>query len=197
MIIEKISKRILEYLLQSEVIEDTKEVKDYYQYGIEITVSSLLGFTLVLLVGCLFGSFLESLVFLLCFTPLRQFTGGYHAKTYFSCNLTFSLSFATMLLFYHLTKEYMTTYAGLIIMFSCCVIFFSECPIENENKPLSEKKKKVHKALSIIFGAGYGIVGIALMSFSNKIGVMILYTMVLITILIIIAIFQGLRKKVK
>lgn len=131
MIIEKISSRILKYLLQSEVIEDTKEVRNYYQYGIEITVSSLFGFALVFLIGLLFGNLLESLIFLMCFLPLRQFTGGYHAKTYFYCNLTFSLSFATVLLFYHLTKEYMTTYAGLLIMFFCCVIFFSECPIEN------------------------------------------------------------------
>lgn len=195
MIIEKISSRILKYLLQSEVIEDTKEVRDYYRYGIEITVSSLLGFAMVFLIGLLFGSLIESLVFLLCFVPLRQFTGGYHAKTYFLCNLTFSVLFTTVLVLYYLTKEYMTTYAGILMIFSCCVMFFSECPVENENKPLSEKKKKVHNTLSVILGAGYGTAGIALMLVKNRIGVMILYTLVLITILIRVATFRDLRKR--
>lgn len=90
----------------------------------------------------------------------------------------------------------MTTYTGLLILFSCCIIFFSECPIENENKPLSEKKRKVHKVLSVILGAGYGIASIALISLHNRVGVMILYTLVLIAFLVIIAIFQNLRKEV-
>lgn len=195
--IERISKRILHCLLQTEVIKDTQEVKDYYQYGIEITISSMLNVILILLIGIVFNSLVESIAFLLCFIPLRQFTGGYHAKSYFLCNLTFSVSFSIALLVYYLTKEYITTYVGILIVMITCVIFFSECPIENKNKPLSPNKKKVHKALSIILGAIYGSVAVALISCSYKIGVILLYTLVLINFLIIIATFQDLREKVK
>ncbi|MDE6834489.1 MAG: accessory gene regulator B family protein [Ruminococcus sp.] len=195
--IEKISEHILHYLLQTEVIKDTQEVKDYYQYGIEITISSMLNVILILLIGIVFNSLAESIVFLLCFIPLRQFTGGYHAKSYFLCNLTFSVSFSIALLVYHLTKEHITTYVGILIVLITCVIFFSECPIENKNKPLSSNKKKVHKALSIVLGSVYGSVAVALISCSYKIGAILLYTLVLINFLIIVATFQDFGKKVE
>lgn len=40
--INRFSRIILDYLLQSEVIEDSDDEREYYQYGIEITVSSRL-----------------------------------------------------------------------------------------------------------------------------------------------------------
>lgn len=139
--IERFSTIILDYLLKSEVIKNTQEVKDYYQYGIEITVSSLLNVILILLIGLVSGNLIESIIFLLCFIPLRQFTGGYHAKSYFLCNLTFSVSFSIILIVYNLTKEYVTSYFGILIVLVSCIIFFSECPIENKNKPIPAKKK--------------------------------------------------------
>lgn len=193
--IERFSTIILDYLLKSEVIKNTQEVKDYYQYGIEITVSSLLNVILILLIGLVSGNLIESIIFLLCFIPLRQFTGGYHAKSYFLCNLTFSVSFSIILIVYNLMKEYVTSYFGILIVLVSCIIFFSECPIENKNKPIPAKKKKLHKLLSVVFGAVYGSAAIALISLSHRIGVIIIYTLVLITFLIIIATFQDLKRK--
>ncbi len=195
--IEKASTTILNYLLSSEIIKDTEEVRAYYQYGIEITISSVLNVVLITLIGLITGNLLESVVFLLCFIPLRQFTGGYHANSYFRCNLTFSVSFTLLLFVYHLTKEHITSYVIILIIFVSCIIFFSECPVENKNKPISENKKKLHKVLSVILGVAYGGVGVALVLLSHKIGVILLYTLVLITILIIIATFQDIRKKGK
>ncbi|MCM1228262.1 MAG: accessory gene regulator B family protein [Clostridium sp.] len=90
--IKKLTNHVLEYLISSNVIENDDESKDYYQYGIEITISSLLNIVLIVAIGIVSGNILESILFLSCFVPLRQFTGGFHAKTYFLCNLSFSIS---------------------------------------------------------------------------------------------------------
>ena len=68
--IEKLSQRILQYLLHSGVIEDTNDEKEYYQYGIEITVSSILNVVLILGIGLITWNFFESLIFLLLFILL-------------------------------------------------------------------------------------------------------------------------------
>lgn len=72
-----LSKIILNYLIKQEVINNTSEDREFYQYGIEITISSLLNIILVVTLGTIFNAFFESLVFLLCFIIIRQFTGGY------------------------------------------------------------------------------------------------------------------------
>lgn len=94
--IKKLTNHILSYLISSNAIDDNEETKDYYRYGIEITISSLINILLIIIIGIVSGNALESIVFLACFIPLRQFTGGFHAKTYFLCNLSFAVGAVSM-----------------------------------------------------------------------------------------------------
>jgi len=141
--IKKLTNHILSYLISSNAIDDNEETKDYYRYGIEITISSLINILLIIIIGIVSGNALESIVFLACFIPLRQFTGGFHAKTYFLCNLSFAVSFIILLIVYKFTNQYVTSYIVFLIIIFSCIIFFSECPVENKNKVITEEKKKI------------------------------------------------------
>ena len=46
--IEKLSAKIVNYLLDNKAINDTADDKEFYQYGIEITISSVLNVILIL-----------------------------------------------------------------------------------------------------------------------------------------------------
>ena len=49
--IESLSNRVLQLLVDAEVINETEEVMEYYKYGIEITISSILNIVIILLIG--------------------------------------------------------------------------------------------------------------------------------------------------
>ena len=124
--ISKVSSNILNYLIRNEVINDTEEERNYYQYGIEITISSALNFFLVFLIGAVTRNILESIVFMIFFVPIRQITGGYHAKTYFRCNLYLCMVFVSILLLYRFTNEYITSYNAMgwrnrLVNFNCMI----------------------------------------------------------------------------
>ena len=193
--IEKLSQRVLQYLLNSGVIEDTNDEKEYYQYGIEITISSILNIILILGIGLLTWNILESVVFLLLFIPIRQFTGGFHASTYFKCNLSFCIVFSLILILYHFTGVVLNTYSSILITFICVSLIIAECPIENKNKPIPEKRKKFHKIMAALLSTIYGIVGIVLTAISNKYGALILYTLAAVAMLVIAAMLQDRRCK--
>ena len=55
---------ILNFLTEQEAIGKADEVQDFYRYGIEITISSMLNIVLVLLMGALTGHLLESVIYL-------------------------------------------------------------------------------------------------------------------------------------
>ena len=193
--IEKLSRHILQYLLHSGVIADTNDEKEYYQYGIEITVSSILNIVLILGIGLITWNVFESLIFLLLFIPIRQFTGGFHTSTYFKCNLSFCILFSSVLILYHFTKGFLNTYLSILITFICVLLITAECPIENKNKPIPEERKKFHKIMAALLSAIYGIVGIVLTAISNKYGALILYTLAAVAMLIIAAMLQDRRCK--
>ena len=192
--VKRLSQRILQYLLHSGVIEDTNDEKEYYQYGIEITISSILNIILILGIGLLTWNILESVIFLLLFIPIRQFTGGFHASTYFKCNLSFCIVFSLILILYNFTRV-INTYLSILITFTCVLLIIAECPIENKNKPIPEERKKFHKIMAALLSTIYGIVGIVFTAISNKYGALILYTLAAVAMLIIAAMLQDRRCK--
>lgn len=191
--ITRFSKMILEYLINNNVIEDTDNEREYYQYGIEITVSSLLNIILILSIGALAHSIFESIIFLVCFILIRQFTGGFHADTYFKCNLIFCISFIAVLVLYYTTAVYLSTYISILITFVCVSVFLVKCPIEHINKPISNNRKVFHKIVAALLGAVYGAIGTALTAFSNRYGALIMYTLSLVTVLVIVAVIKERR----
>ena len=91
--IKAISNKLLKYLIKTDVINKSEDALAYYKYGLEITISSLLNILLIISIGIISGQLIESVLFLICFIPLRQFTGGYHANSYLKCNFMFSVLF--------------------------------------------------------------------------------------------------------
>ncbi|MCM1009209.1 MAG: accessory gene regulator B family protein [Ruminococcus flavefaciens] len=193
--IEKMSGAIVNYMLKCEVISNTKEDMEYYQYGVEITVSSIINVLLILFIGLVFGNLIESVLFLLLFIPIRQYTGGYHANTYFKCNLTFAVLFAILLFFYRFTGEILTSYFSILIVYVCVLTIVFMCPIENPNKPIPKEKRKGHKIMAITLGTIYGITGVVLVVFANKYGALILYTLLQVTLLVLAAFLPKRRCK--
>lgn len=191
--IRRFSEKILEYLIKSNVIENTDIDKEYYQYGIEITISSLLNVILIVIIGILTHSFFESVIFLVCFILIRQFTGGFHADTYIKCNLTFCVSFITILILYYATAQYISTYITILITFVCVSVFLVMCPIEHINKPIPNNKKVIHKIVAALLGVVYGAIGTILTAFSNRYGALVIYTLSLVAVLVIAAIIKERR----
>ncbi len=85
--INKLSSLISSKFVEHNII--SKSVKDVYRYGIEITISSIIGFVITCLIGLLFRMLMQTMLFYVIFILLRSMTGGYHAKTYLKCNFIF------------------------------------------------------------------------------------------------------------
>ena len=192
--IKSISNKLLQYLLQANVIDKSEDVLAYYKYGIEITISSLLNIVLIISIGIISGQLIESILFLICFVPMRQFTGGYHADSYFKCNFLFSVLYILLLIIYNLTASIITFYGELLIAIFSITVIITECPIEHPNKLLSNSQKKNNKYLAIILGLLYSMVGVTLKVLSYNIGAIFIYALMLISILVIVATVQKMRK---
>lgn len=173
--------KILTFITEQNGISNDEEVQDFYRYGIEISISSLLNIILVLLVGLLIGHLLESVVYLILFILIRSFTGGYHADTYFRCNLLMCTTFVlTVLVNTVLTGRISLSMAmGISGLTEITVLALG--PIENKNKPIDESKRGKLKIAGFIIT--FIINGVGIFMRKSYIGSMILFTCLLIAIL--------------
>lgn len=184
--ISEISKRISLFLCQKNIIKhDDIEI---YEYGFETICSTTLGFIITLVMGLIFRMFFLSIAYYIIFVVIRQFTGGYHANSYFKCNLTFSV--VTMCVF-SLTQMavYSKTYTipnHILFLFLSFIIIFHFSPIENENKPLDQKQKKRNRRIAIALTLAVSILSCAVYVFSVQTSALLAFTQLGIAVLIVI-----------
>lgn len=186
MIISLLSEKITDLFIEKGYV--IKKEKKIYQYGFEIIMSSCIGIFAVLFLGLLFSTILESLVFLFCLISLRQYTGGYHAKSYLKCNLTLISSYIICIVLYGVLKVNTNFFPIFILILFLPFLFVivRYAPIENSNKYISDERKVLYKVRSLVIFLIYYIFLIFLTAFSISLGmfVFIIISLVIVTMII-------------
>lgn len=149
MMINKLSSLISSKFVEHNII--SKSVKDVYMYGIEITISSIIGFVITCLIGLLFRMLMQTMLFYVIFILLRSMTGGYHAKTYLKCNFIYSIITLFIVTFSKAAYEMQISFGILTLLFLPSIaIFIWIAPVENVNKPIKAEKRVYWKSISIV-----------------------------------------------
>lgn len=133
--------------------EDTDEMRELYEYAIYILLSGLFHLFSVVALGLFFNMVLESLVFYCSFILIRKFAGGYHAKTPMRCYIFSVITSVVALCLIELIGNSSSVYYYIFVTIEilCVVFIMIASPLDNENKPLNAKEKKIFKILSIVF----------------------------------------------
>lgn len=179
--------KIVDFMKCNGAISDDQEESDFYRYGVEITISSILNIILVMFIGVITKHIIESTIFLAIFIFIRSFTGGFHASTYFKCNALMCISFVCEIIAYELLKKYNLFLSTLILAMCSIAIIITYGPVENPNKPIPEDKKVSLKIKGALLSILFAIINVILLLYNIKIGFMIVLTLATISILIIAA----------
>ncbi len=185
--IQLLSKKILAFITKNTKIPIDET--DIYKYGIEITISSVLNIVLIIILSLLLGNFVSGICFLFCFILLRQFTGGYHAESYFKCNLALGVSYVCISLISNVFSRLpIHLLEGLLIAGCITVVLYA--PVNNRHKQLTSKQKQQFKNISLIIYAVLGVVSVILKILNIYIWTVIALTLLLVSLMIIIEILM-------
>lgn len=139
-------------LLSEEIglrLNSSDNEREIYAYSIEVLLSLFINLIILSFTAYVLKKPVELLIFIIFFSGLRSFAGGYHAKTHLECiSLSFCLFIISALSSIYL-KEYGKVILFLGVLFSLIMIFLL-APTETENKPLSERERKKYKKISRI-----------------------------------------------
>ncbi len=178
----------------SKNVDIDPEYYDYYKYGIEITISSIIDILLILLFGLIIGSLLSAVCFLLCVIPLRQFCGGYHASTYFRCNSTFLLAFlvdywvADIIVSINIPLNMLEAISLVSII---PVILYA--PVPNTHKSKNQTRDKKCHIISVVLSVAISIFSLLFFEVSPFFSSLIIMSQATVSILIILEIILQRR----
>lgn len=188
----RICVKIYESLVKRGTInEDFREV---YIYGLELILSFLISTSIILTVGFISKRIVQTLVFLVLFIGIRRFTGGYHADTYLKCQCFTVSTYIAVLLFSIYTQP--PFYMHILMWAFGFIMILRFAPIENPNKPLTDKEKARHKRTSLILYSLSSIVGLSISYALPEIANPLFYTHFMIIVLMIVPIFERRKNHV-
>lgn len=149
--INKIANCIADFVCDKKMHEKNDYERAILVYGYEIILSSALSFAAVIVLGLAFCKLFEAIIFFLTFYFIRRRTGGYHADTYFKCNLIFFLNIIAVLVVisFRISFAWQVIFNVFAFIF-CFLLIWMKAPIENPNKPICKSKQKKHKIIALI-----------------------------------------------
>lgn len=181
MMIVAIASCITEFLIRHKAIDNGQA--DVYKYGFEIIISSVFTCIISTVLGLVFKCLFASMLYLGMFIILRSICGGYHAKTYWQCNLIFAIVTTLVLTIFKFIPVEQFMELHYICIFLAIIISSVYAPIENENKPHSEKQKIYFRILSVIMVVLLALIScILIIKFRSSYSILIDVTLLVISI---------------
>lgn len=129
----------------------SSEKTEVYSYGMELFIFKGALYFIVIIISLLTQSFITSLIFVISYTLLRQYSGGYHCKTAGRCLIVSICIYAILILIFKFSFEQLDNILIALSWISIIpIIIFS--PIESMNNPLTILEKKKYRVISIWLG---------------------------------------------
>lgn len=125
------------------------EDRDIVVYGLCTGIELLLNIITTLILGILFGMVLESLVFLISFSFVRVYAGGYHCEKAISCYFmsTGIVVFVLSIVEFIPTEQMMIM--GIVILLVATAVLLKLVPMETPTKPLDELERQYYRKKTI------------------------------------------------
>ncbi|QHQ62496.1 hypothetical protein Ana3638_18325 [Anaerocolumna sedimenticola] len=139
----KASVSLTNRLIKNNMIK--QEDFEIYQFGIENFLMRACHIVSYLILGICFRLLPELVIFLIAFVPLRENSGGYHAKTPLKCYFLSCLAVLTFLCLVRFSPVSIMEYSAILSLASSLILFLI-VPVESENKPLDDTELTYYKS---------------------------------------------------
>ena len=147
MIINKKLEELADVLMENENHPNID--KEIIVYGLACALEHGISMITIIILGLLFELTFETVVFVLAFSFIRTYAGGYHCQKAINCYL---MSNGAILLVLGIIKftleEYMFILGGAILLISLPILL-KFAPIETPNKRLDEDERKQYRNKTI------------------------------------------------
>lgn len=184
---KSLSYKFVNILVKNEIIEN--EDFEIYRYGFETLIYFIVNVLVALFIGIAFNKFIHTIIFLSCYCTLRQFTGGYHARNYTECTMTFAVSYVLIILITNNIDIYRFKYILMASLLISINIINRIAPLEHRNKPLSIDEKMSYKKIIEKITTIITIIVIISLKF-NLISEYIIYSALAVFLIVILLLVQ-------
>ena len=140
---------LADMIVESDRYDSTE--KEIIVYGLASAVEQVSGILATVVLGVLFGLLLESFVFLVSFSVIRMYAGGYHCEKPTHCYIiSCGIMIAVLTIVKFTPMAYITSFSVILLLIAVPVIL-KFAPMGAENKPLDDVEKKYYRKKTLFY----------------------------------------------
>lgn len=182
---EQLANILTNYCVEKNIV--SYEKREIYCYGFKLIFSDIINFAIIIVLGLLTNSVIESFCFLITLCGVRIFSGGYHAYSFWVCRLSMIFTYICVKLSSYLIITYGNRLAWTVVLNMFSVGFMlAFSPIEHPNKPLNRINRRKNKIKAIITSALMSVLSLFMILADMSLGVTISITLSAVAILMIV-----------
>lgn len=130
-----------------------------YEYGLGLIIKKLSHIFLILLLALVCKEFWNTLLFLVVYASIREYSGGYHAKSNIGCYICTLIVTTSVIFFFKEIPNYhmsvtLWMWIGTVI---CGICIWILSPQETANKLLQNDEKKLYRKMTHRYEIFFGI----------------------------------------
>lgn len=133
-------------MIEKNVI--STEDRQIYSYGLYQSFLLAINVVSSILLGMVFGIFVQSALLITCYIPLRSYSGGYHCKTPLRCYLFSIISLSVI--FAVIKYQFINGYFAVALLILAVTVILLLAPMESHNKPLDEEERLVFRKRTLV-----------------------------------------------
>ena len=171
----------------ADVDESEKEITNF---GISMMITTSISLIVAVVIAALFGMLPTGILLLASIIVLRQYAGGYHAKSQRVCVIISCLIYGTCLLF--IKHSLMNGVIQLVLCVAAILVIFFLAPVDNANNELSiSEKKHLGKKVRISLSLEVLVFVILLVSENTYWSEIIVVAMIIVATLVLIGFIEN------
>lgn len=147
--ISKCADKVTNFFVRKSII--ICEEKEIYKYGFELIISTGVNLFWVLIIGFIYKEIILALVAFMIFATVRTQCGGYHANTYFKCNLFLIIVF-NMIMFvaHYFNTFYMHKLLYILLYFYIPIFLWVFSPISSLHNTIETEYEKKQIKIKVL-----------------------------------------------
>jgi accessory gene regulator B len=138
---KKVVRLLADYVISKGLVEE--EDRAIYEYGFTITIEVGLFILFCLFTTLYLHMFIEGILFLVIFAPLRSYAGGLHLEKYHSCFILSCFTFLGILFAVrYIRTPIWFSFVSLLILATIIYLLY---PVENINRKVDKDEDRYFK----------------------------------------------------
>ena len=174
----KTCENIIQKAVDNKIVQNS--LKQEYIYGLELSIAALINYSTIVIIGVIMHMTVEAAVFLIIYTTMRRYIGGFHFNSQIICYLSNFVMCPVVLVAIKYLGYNQSIYCTIVCV--SLILLWILAPIPAEHKSIDMTEERVYRCISHIMIIAVSIIFITCMRFNTYAAKLIMVSILMVTL---------------